>query len=129
MRLTMLVMGLALLLAGCGRGSSYLADRPLVKLPDKVEANQQQRAEKAFMRALQRFGWQIRELERSDVIVAEACRRGQHCVEIEATIEDNGTVSIRRTPGQDLTDNEASMLRGWMNHLQREYRRNMQRLP
>ena len=71
-----------------------------------------------------RFGWDIHTLDKdAGKITAEACRRGQHCMEVEATIKDDGTVEIIRTPGQTITRNEGHALKGWIKKLKGYYDR------
>ncbi|MEE4241842.1 MAG: hypothetical protein V2I36_10255 [Desulfopila sp.] len=120
-----------LALSACARSSSYLLDRPLVLVPDRAphSDNIQERSTAAFLKALQRYGWQIRGLDREEgTIIAEACRGTRHCAEIAATVMEDGSVSIIRTPERTLTIDEGNILRGWVSNLEREYKKNMRRM-
>ena len=125
-----LLVAALLLVAGCARPTSnYLADRPLIIYPSeqkKLTPQLQKQATDAFLKALSRYRWDIRNFDRDNhIIVAEACRGVEHCVEIVATIKADAAVSIVRSPGQRINLNEENMLRKWMNNLERQYRKNM----
>ncbi len=126
-----LLMTALLLLGGCARpASNYLMDRPLIIYPSeqkKLTPELQSQATDAFLKALSRYRWDIRNFDREHhVIAAEACRGIEHCVEIVATIKHDAAVSIIRSPGKTINVNEENMLRKWMSNLERQYRKNMQ---
>ncbi len=115
---------------GCAtQTSNYLEDKPILiyQVDVKQSPQLQQHATKAFLSALSRYRWEVRELNKAEsIIVAEACRHGgRSCAEIKATIMPDGSVSIIRTPGQVLTANEGAMLKQWIGSLQRQYHKNM----
>ncbi len=126
---TILFLFATLVFAGCAAPTSdYLLNRPLIFHSKETNKSDllQQTATTAFLDALSRYSWEVRDINKEDnTIVAEACRRGKHCAEIMATIMADGSVSIIRTPGQVLTVDEGTMLKKWMNSLQREYNKNM----
>ncbi len=134
MKYLMLVLfsAVCVVFSGCAvqQTSDYLESGPLVMYPTGVKQSPdlKNQANRAFLAALDRYRWEIRSINKdTGVIVAEACRRGMHCAEIMATVMGDGSVSIIRTPGQQLTLDEGHMLKQWMNSLQREYRKNMRR--
>ncbi len=124
-----LIVITAFVLSGCATPTSdYLLDKPLVFYSQQTKESEllQQTATTALLDALNRYRWEIRDLDKeASTVVAEACRRGMHCTEIMATIMADGSVSVIRTPGQVLTVEEGTMLKQWMNNLQREYNKNM----
>jgi uncharacterized lipoprotein YajG len=131
MKKSILLVVVILGLIGCARSSNYLLDRPLVIVPERAvySENIQEKSTTAFLKALQRYGWQIRGYDKEEsIIVAEACRGTRHCAEIEATIMPEGAVSIIRTPQRQLNMDQANILRGWIGNLEREYKKNMKRM-
>ncbi len=126
---TILLLFATLVLAGCATPTSnYLLEKPLIFYSQENNKSDllQQTATTAFLDALSRYRWEIREVNNEyNTVIAEACRRGMHCAEIMATIMADGSVYIIRTPEQVLTVDEGTMLKKWMNNLQREYKKNM----
>lgn len=118
------------LFMGCAaQTSNYLEDKPLLifQVDVKQSPQLQDKAAKAFLSALNRYKWEVREFNKAEsIIVAEACRHGgNNCAEIMATIMPDGSVSILRTPGQVLTIDEGAVLKKWVGSLQRQYQKNM----
>ena len=127
--LTFFLLFMTLGLTGCVQPQSpYLAGSPLLILPDVMgdeDPAVQKKALDAYLRSLAKNNWHIRNIDRSsNTVVSYACRPGNHCAEIQASVRTDGTVSVIRTPGQILTLDEGNMLRQWIGKLQREYRRN-----
>jgi hypothetical protein len=132
MKITPLLISVivALVISGCAftHTSSYLEGKPvLIYLTDtKTSPRLQEESARAFLAALNRYNWEIRNYNTTDkIIIAEACRQTMHCAEIQATVMGDGSVSIVRTPGQVLTIHEGTILRQWVNSLQRQYQKNM----
>lgn len=129
---TLIVFAAALLLAGCAaKTSNYLEEKriiltPQLELPAENIPQLQEKATQTFLSALNRFHWEVRDLNKDNhTIVAEACRQGLHCAEIMATIMEDGSVSIIRTPEQVLSPNEGTMLKQWIGLLQSQYLKDM----
>ncbi len=124
-------------ISGCGSiaKSSYLTDRPVVFYPQTIITQEddevvRSKSIKALMESLATYNWEIHGLDTDKgKIVAEACRRGQHCMEVEATIKDNGAIEIIRTPGQTLTKNEGIVLKRWLRILRNAYNAKMNPKP
>lgn len=130
MKLRLLFIACAFFLAGCSAAgtSTYLANKPILFIPEKNTTSPQfqEKANRIFVKTLSQLHWQIRSIDDAqNKVVAEACRRGMHCAEIEATVLADGSVSVIRTPGQHLTLNEGNMLKRWIVKLQREYLKNI----
>ncbi len=127
-RTILILFTTAIMMAGCAtRTSSYLEHKPVLIYADQSREipQLQKKAAKAFLAALNRYKWEIRNYNREEsTIVAEACR-GNECAEIMATILADASVSIIRTPGQVLTANEGIQLKRWVSSLQRQYFKNM----
>ena len=118
-------------LTGCGavKTSDYLADTGIVLSPKGLlqnddDATVRAKSMQALIDSFLRYGWSIHTLDKvAGKITAEACKRGQHCMEVEATVKDDGIVEIIRTPGQTITAKEAHVLKGWIGKLKRYYNR------
>ena len=121
MRLLLIVLSVCFLFHGCASKeptfTNYLEGKPILLIPDRPKKGPeiQQKATETMPKTLSEHN-----------IGAYACRRGNHCAEIQTTVQSDATVSVIRTPGQKLTDNEGNMLRQWMTILQREYKKNIQ---
>ena len=121
------------LLSSCGAisKSNYLVDRPVVIYPKTIVTQEDETAIKtksmqALLESFEAYKWEIHRLDKAEgVVVAEACRMGQHCIEVEASIKEDGSVEIIRTPGQEITENEAVMLKRWLGRLKKAYNKKL----
>lgn len=127
--LVMSIVAALFMVTGCAPKSNYLADDPAIIYPNyqvTPSMELQEMAMGTFLKALSKYNWEVRDIDREEsIVVAEACRRGNHCAEIVATIDVDGSVSIMRSPGQILSENEGNMLRQWIGRLNREFKRTM----
>ena len=127
----LLVFSTLVSLFGCGamETSDYLSETGVVFYPQTILKNEdaatlRAKSMQALIDSFIRFRWDIHSIDKdAGKMTAEACRRGKHCMEVEATIKDDGTVEIIRTPGQTITRNEGTALKGWITNLKTYYDR------
>ncbi len=129
MKLNLMILSVSVLMFGCS-SSQYLVDKPLVIYPKSSSTEQsgeiQQKSMGAVLKAFSDYRWEIRGIDRENSIVtAEACRRGEHCSEVIATIKKDGSVEFIRTEGQNLTKNEGELLRRWLANIRKSYNKHM----
>ena len=125
------------ILSGCGavRTSDYLTNKSVVFYPQTLLTQEDDEAVRAksmqaLMDSFAAYRWEIHGLDRDNgIIIAEACRRGQHCAEVEATVKNDGSVQIIRTPGQTLSRNEGILLQRWLGRLKKAYNMKMNPKP
>jgi len=120
-------------MTGCAsKESAYLEEQPVIILPQqtgevKTIPQLQEKSTQTFLAALNHFYWEIRDVNKNqNTIIAEGCDKGIHCTEIIATIMADGSVSVIRTPDQELTIKEGAMLKRWLGDLQHQYQKDMQ---
>jgi hypothetical protein len=119
-----------LILAGCS-SSQYLVDKPYVIYPQSFlkeeSAIVQEKSMKALLDSFADYKWEIHGIDRENhTVTAESCRRGQHCAEVLATVRNDGTIEIIRTPGQKLTENEGALLQRWLRNVNKAHNKHMQ---
>lgn len=120
-----------LFVIGCS-SSTYLADKPLVLYPQTVlttaDDQIQTRSMKALLDAFSDNKWEIRKIDNENgIVLAEVCRRGEHCAEVQATVNKDGSIEIIRTPGQKLSEDEGVLLQRWLGRVKNSYEKHMKR--
>jgi hypothetical protein len=127
------VLAAALIVTGCAaKKSAYLEEQPIIILPQQTGEVKnipqlQEKSTQTFIAALNRFHWEIRDVNKNqNTITAEGCEQGVHCAEIIATVLTDGSISVIRTPDQELTIKEGAMLKRRLGDLQHQYQKNMQ---
>ncbi len=118
-----------LAISGCAP-SQYLADKPHVMYPQSILGDQsediQNKSMQALLASFNDRGWAIHNIdEQNSTITAEVCARGEHCSEVLASVNKNGSVELIRTPGQVLSKDEGDLLRRWIGYLNRSYTKHM----
>ncbi len=116
-------------LVGCA-SSQYLVDKPLMIYPQNVLNAEgdavQKRAMQALLDSFSRYNWEIHGIDKvNGTVTAEACRRGQHCAEVLATVNQDGSVEVIRTPGQRLSKDEGILLQRWLGSVTKLYKKYM----
>jgi hypothetical protein len=124
------IIAVFLMLAGCS-SSQYLVDKPYVIYPQSFlkeeSAIVQEKSMKALLDSFADYKWEIHGIDRENhTVTAESCRRGQHCAEVLATVRNDGTIEILRTPGQKLTENEGALLQRWLRNVNKAHNKHMQ---
>ncbi len=118
-------------LLGCSSTSNYLAKKPVILYPQDIFRQEQGldtklKSMQAMMDSFNDYKWEISNLDKEQgIIVAQVCRRGQHCVEVKATIRDDGIIEILRTAGQSLTEDQGIILQRWIERLKKAYKKHM----
>ncbi len=130
-RILIICMAGLLTVVGCAP-SLYLTEKPYVMYPQSLLSESDENAQSKSMQALlDSFSdrrWVIHNInEEKSTITAEVCARGEHCVEVLATVNKNGSVELIRTPGQELSQDDGDLLRRWLGFLNKSYRKHMER--
>lgn len=117
-----------LITVACASAPQYLDEKPYVIYPQNVLDENSSSAQKISMQALldsfADYRWEIHGIDQENgTITAEVCRRGQHCVEVLATVKNNGSIEIIKTPGQKLSRNESALLRRWLANVKKAYKK------
>ncbi|BCR03210.1 hypothetical protein DESUT3_02790 [Desulfuromonas versatilis] len=114
---------LVCLVALCGCSSHYLAERPLKLAPCSLTTDTRDTSFAALVMALEGKRWTIEGADpEAGLVQAKACR-GSYCISVDGSVAENGNVEIKRTPGQYLSRSGGRLLKHWMNHLDKAYKK------
>ncbi|GAB6082944.1 hypothetical protein JCM30471_18580 [Desulfuromonas carbonis] len=123
------LLALCLVAAGCST-SRYLLDKPYILHAEPAAGESgaavQERAMKALLDAFAEYRWEVRGLDRENhTVTAQACRGGELCAEVLATVQGDGSVELLRSPGTELSQDEELLLRRWLANINRSYQKRM----